>query len=195
MIKRSFDILVSLIGLIFLSPLMILVGLLIKFLMPGKIFFLQIRVGLNRDEFKIIKFRTMTTIPDSGGFEIGNSSRITPLGKFLRRYKIDEIPQLLNVLKGEMSIVGPRPEVKSWVNVYPEKWDVVLSVKPGLTDNASIMFMNEEQLLNKSEDPELLYRDVILPQKLDYNIKYVNNHTFREDILIILRTIFSIVFK
>ena len=137
----------------------------------------------------------MTTIPDSGGFEIGNSSRITPLGKFLRRYKIDEIPQLLNVLKGEMSIVGPRPEVKSWVNVYPEKWDVVLSVKPGLTDNASIMFMNEEQLLNKSEDPELLYRDVILPQKLDYNIKYVNNHTFREDILIILRTIFSIVFK
>jgi lipopolysaccharide/colanic/teichoic acid biosynthesis glycosyltransferase len=117
------------------------------------------------------------------------------VGKVLRRTKLDELPQLFNVLKGDMSIVGPRPEVERWVAVYPERWINVLKVKPGMTDNASIEYRDEEELLSQSPDPEKTYRDVILPRKLDLYIDYINNNTFREDIKIILRTLKTVLFR
>lgn len=129
----------------------------------------------------------------SGSFDAGNYSRITPFGRFLRKTKLDELPQLINVLKGEMSFVGPRPEVKQWTEVYPEKWKIVHSVKPGITDNASIEFRNEEELLAKSNDPIKTYKEVILPRKLDLYIEYVNTHTFTGDIKIILKTIKAVI--
>jgi lipopolysaccharide/colanic/teichoic acid biosynthesis glycosyltransferase len=148
-------------------------------------------------EFKLYKLRSMTAISNQvkNSFVPGDSSRITRLGRFLRRTKIDEIPQLCNVLKGDMSIVGPRPEIKKWTEVYPEKWAVVLSVKPGITDNASIMFYNEEELLSRSPDPEGFYQNIILPKKLDLYIDYVKNQTFYEDIGIIFRTLKTISFR
>jgi lipopolysaccharide/colanic/teichoic acid biosynthesis glycosyltransferase len=154
-------------------------------------------MGLEGKEFRLIKFRTMREDKRSEEalFDMRSNSRITPLGKILRKYKLDEIPQLLNVVIGDMSVVGPRPEVKSWTKVYPEKWSIVLSVKPGLTDNASIEFINEEELLFNSVDPELTYRDYILPRKLNLYIDYVENHSIKKDILIILRTIQTIFSK
>ena len=130
-----------------------------------------------------------------GSFDAGNSSRITPLGRFLRKYKLDELPQLFNVLKCEMSIVGPRPEVKQWTEVYPEKWQIVHAVKPGITDYASIEFRNEEELLAKSDDAVKTYREEILPRKLDLYIDYVNNQSFLGDIKIIIKTLKVIIFK
>lgn len=130
-----------------------------------------------------------------GSFDAGNSSRITPFGRFLRKTKLDELPQLFNVLKGEMSIVGPRPEVKQWTEVYPEKWQIVHTVKPGITDNASIEFRNEEELLAQSVDPIKTYREEILPRKLDLYIEYVNKQSFGGDLKIIFKTIEAIIFK
>lgn len=130
-----------------------------------------------------------------GSFDVGDSSRITPLGRLLRKTKLDELPQLINVLKGEMSLVGPRPEVKQWTEVYPEKWKIVHSIKPGITDNAAIEFRNEEKLLAQSADPIKTYREVILPQKLDLYIDYVNNQSFWGDVNIIFRTIKVIILK
>jgi len=124
-----------------------------------------------------------------GSFDAGDTSRITPLGIFLRKYKLDELPQLLNVLLGDMSLVGPRPEVKQWTVVYPEKWKIVHSVKPGITDNASIEFRNEEFILAESQNPLKTYKDVILPRKLDLYIDYVQARSFWGDITIILKTI------
>jgi lipopolysaccharide/colanic/teichoic acid biosynthesis glycosyltransferase len=165
--------------------------------MPGPIFFIQNRIGRNGREFRILKFRTMTLEPqkDESTFEPGNLTRITHLGRFLRRTKIDELPQLINVLKGDMSIVGPRPEIKRWTEVYPDKWALVLTVQPGMTDNASIEFRNEEKILAQSEYPEETYLNNILPHKLDLYIDYVKNHNFRGDLIIILRTIETIILK
>ena len=165
--------------------------------MTGPTFFIQNRIGRKGREFKLLKFRTMSLsqLTSEGSFEAGDISRITLLGRFLRRTKIDEIPQFVNVLKGDMSIVGPRPEVKKWTEIYPEKWASILSVKPGITDNASIKFRNEEDLLYKSKDAEMTYRDEILPLKLDLYIDYVNNHSFLGDIIIIFRTIKAILLK
>lgn len=165
--------------------------------MPGPVYFRQERKGYSGRTFKLIKFRTMSVAQNSekGSFDIGDKSRITPLGRILRKTKIDELPQLINVLKGDMSLVGPRPEVKKWTEVYPEKWDIVLSVKPGITDNASIEFRNEEEILSTAEDPEAMYRDVVLPRKLDLYIDYVNNHSFRGDLKIIFKTIVTVITK
>ena len=165
--------------------------------MSWPIFYEQIRIGKNGKEFKMFKYRTMTLDPakQESDHTIESKSRITSLGKILRRTKIDELPQLFNVLLGDMAIVGPRPEVKKWTEVYPEKWEIVLSVKPGITDNASIEYRNEEELLSESKDTEQTYRDVILPRKLDIYINYVNSRTFWGDILIILRTINAILFR
>jgi lipopolysaccharide/colanic/teichoic acid biosynthesis glycosyltransferase len=197
MIKRIFDITFSTIGLLLLTPFFLIIIIWIKLLMPGPVFFIQQRVGLLGNCFKLIKFRTMllSDTKTISGFDAGDSSRITPFGKFLRKTKLDEIPQLINVLKGDMSFVGPRPEVKQWTEVYPEKWKIVHTVRPGITDNASIVFRNEEEILSKSMNPEETYRNEILPQKLDLYIDYVNNHTFRGDIMIILRTLKAIIFK
>ena len=193
--KFLFDKLFSLLGLLIFILLFFLIGILIKILMPGPIFFVQNRIGKKGIPFLLIKFRTMKVAfgKASGSFDAGDSSRITPLGRFLRKTKLDELPQLINVLKGDMSFVGPRPEVSQWTEIYPEKWEKVHSVKPGITDNASIEFRNEEEILAKSADPIQTYKDVILPRKLDLYIQYVNNRSFFGDVKIILKTLHAIL--
>lgn len=195
--KRLFDITASFLGLILLSPFLITISFLITLTMPGPILFRQQRVGKNRKLFKLNKFRSMSVKKGSekGHFDIGDKSRITKLGRILRKFKLDELPQLFNVLVGDMSLVGPRPEVKKWTEIYPEKWDIVLKVKPGITDNASIFFRNEEEILANSCSPEKTYELEILPKKLDYYIDYVKNNSFWGDIKIILRTFHIIITK
>jgi len=160
-------------------------------------FFIQYRIGKDNRPFKIIKFRTMHHMKDEACniFQPGGRDRITRLGCHLRKLKLDELPQLINILKGEMSFVGPRPEVEKWVNAYPERWNKVLTVKPGLTDNASILFRNEEEILANSPDPEKTYREEILPKKLDLYEEYVDKHSFLGDLKIIGRTIHCVLFK
>ena len=189
--KPFFDLLFSFLGLLLLSLPFFFIALLIKLLMPGPVFFIQQRIGKQGKPFRLIKFSTMkfASGKSSGSFDAGDHSRITPLGRFLRKTKLDELPQLINVLKCDMSFVGPRPEVKQWTEVYPEKWKIVHIVKPGITDNASIEFRNEEEILANSNDPIKTYREEILPRKLDLYIEYVNNHSFIGDVKIILKTI------
>ena len=169
----------------------------IALLMPGPIFFIQTRIGKGGKEFRLLKFRTMLVKPQTseGSFDAGDQSRITSLGKILRKTKLDEIPQLINVLRGDMSLVGPRPEVRKWTEVYPEQWTIVHQVLPGITDNASIEFRNEEELLAQSSNPEETYKNVILPRKLEIYIKYVNHHSLGGDLMIIIRTIQSVIVK
>ena len=197
LVKRIFDLLIASIGLFILVPVFSVISLIILLTMPGPILFRQNRVGLSGKIFSLNKFRTMRVAMNScsENFDAGDRSRITRFGKLLRRAKLDELPQLINVIKGEMSIVGPRPEVKKWTEVYPEKWAIVLTVRPGITDNASILFRNEEEILNKSINPEETYRNEILPKKLDLYIDYVNNNNFSRDIIIIFQTIKAILFK
>lgn len=193
--KRLFDLFASLLGLIIFLPLFLIIALLIVVSMPGPIFFRQKRIGKGGAPFRLYKFRSMKVLKEAeqGSFHAGDASRITGLGRVLRKTKLDELPQLINVLRGDMSIIGPRPEVEQWTKVYPEKWDIVLQVRPGLSDNASIVFRNEEELLANSEDPTETYRSVILPQKLNLYIDYVHNHSFMGDIVIIFRTIKEII--
>lgn len=195
--KRLFDILVSLTGLLILSPLFLVIASAIKINDKGPVFFKQKRAGRNASYFLIYKFRTMkkASAHVEGNFNPGNRSRVTSVGQFLRKSKLDELPQLINVFKGEMSMVGPRPEIPQWVTVYPERWEKVLSVRPGITDNSSILFRDEESILSQSEDPERTYREVILPKKLDFYEEYVDTHSFFGDIKTIFRTIISINFK
>ena len=190
MVKRIFDLLASTIGLIILSPLFLLISIAIKLESKGKIFYQQKRVGLNGKEFKLIKFRSMYENSDKKGLlTIGNDNRITKVGKFLRKYKLDELPQLINVIKGEMSIVGPRPEVKKYVEQYTEEQKKVLSVKPGITEFASIEYRNENELLAKSKNPEKTYIEKIMPKKLDLNLKYVRERGMITDLKIIFLTL------
>lgn len=195
--KRIFDISVSFFGIIIISPIILIVSFFIKILMPGPVFFIQTRIGKDRREFRLLKFRTMQVKSRTSeeSFDAGVQSRITALGKVLRKTKLDEIPQLINVLKGDMSLVGPRPEVKKWTEVYPEQWAIVHRIQPGITDNASIEFRNEEKLLAQSSNPEKTYQDVILPRKLELYINYVNHHSFSGDLMIIIRTIQSVILK
>jgi lipopolysaccharide/colanic/teichoic acid biosynthesis glycosyltransferase len=195
MIKRVFDIFLSAIGIIIFLPVGILIALFIFIDDRESIFFKQKRVGLNLKPFILYKFRSMTVNKESsnGSFDAGNQSRVTGIGKVLRKTKLDELPQLINVLKGDMSFVGPRPEVKKWVDVYPQQWAFVLTVKPGITDHASILFRNEENILALAKDPENHYKEVILPQKLMIYSNYINNHSFKEDLKIIYKTICSIL--
>lgn len=193
--KNIFDLFFSIIGIILLLLPLILIALLIKLLSPGPVFFIQKRIGKKGIPFNLIKFRTMKVADgkSSGSFDAGDNSRITPIGSFLRKTKLDELPQLINVLKGDMSLVGPRPEVKQWTEIYPEKWSVVHSVKPGITDNASIEFRNEEKILAKAENPEKTYEEEILPRKLDLYIEYVNKQSLMGDIKIIIKTFITII--
>lgn len=196
MIKRIFDIWFSLAGLIILSPLLLLISLLIILTMPGKILFIQPRIGRKGRTFRLLKFRSMKSSSSriENAFNPGDKSRITPVGSFLRKYKLDELPQLINVLIGDMSVVGPRPETEEWINEYPEKWEDVLNVRPGITDNAAIEFRNEEDILASCENPVEMYRNVILPRKLDYYKNYAMQHTLLDDMIIILKT-FKIYFS
>ena len=196
MVKRMFDLLASTFGLLLLAPLLLLLAILIRLNSPGAIFFRQERVGRSGRIFRIIKFRTMLAGAEYSGLQItvGNDVRITPIGKWLRKYKLDELPQLLNVLQGHMSLVGPRPEVARYVEFYPKKIrDVVLSVRPGITDPASIVFKNESDLLGLVTDPHLTYVNEVLPIKLNYYVEYVNSRTFLGDIKLIFKTFTSLI--
>ncbi len=191
MVKRIFDIVASFVGFCVLLPVFLIITLLIVIFEGGSPFFAQERVGKSGKRFMLYKFRTMkhAVAEKKKNFDAGDISRITHLGIILRKTKLDELPQLINVLKGEMSLVGPRPEVREWTLFYPEKWKVVHKVRPGITDYASLEFRNEESLLIKHENPEDTYKEIILPRKLALNMDYVNNRTFWGDIKILLKTI------
>lgn len=192
--KRLFDLAMSFFAICFLSPLFIVVALLISLDSRGGVFFHQIRVGKNGKHFKLHKFRTMRPNAESSGqLTVGNKdNRITRTGVWIRKYKIDELPQLFNILKGEMSIVGPRPEVPKYVALYTKEQKQVLNVRPGLTDYASIDFIDENAILEKAENPEEAYIQEIMPMKLKLNIKYISEMSFATDLKIILGTLKAI---
>ena len=193
--KRMFDLIFSFVGLILLSPFFIIVALIIVIDSRGGVFYKQVRVGQGGSNFKLFKFRSMATNADKGSLLTvgGRDSRITRVGYFIRKYKIDELPQLINVLIGDMSLVGPRPEVRRYVDMYNEEQRKVLTVKPGITDYASIEYSNENELLGKSENPEQTYINEIMPAKLNLNLKYIAEQGMKTDVKIILRTIKKIV--
>jgi len=226
--KRVFDMLGALVGLVVLSPLLLLlwIAVVVESGLPG--LFRQRRVGRFGRDFVLLKFRSMTQggrtadgrrqtadqrgqetgdrrqgaggqqpiangNVDGGSFEAGNASRVTRVGRFLRKTKLDELPQLWNVLKGDMALVGPRPEVRKWVEVYPERWAKVLTIRPGITDPASIEFRNEEEVLANATDPQDYYRSVILPRKLAMYEQYVATRSFWGDLGILVKTALAVV--
>ena len=193
--KRLFDLLFSFFGLSLLIPLYVCVALWIKLDSKGSIFFRQERVGLGGVIFKIHKFRTMKlSSEDQGRLTIGNDSRITKSGQFLRKYKIDELPQLIDVFIGKMSLVGPRPEVSEFIEEYPlEIKDKILSIRPGITDMASIRMVNENDILGKYKNPRQAYIDVVLPIKQKHCLDYVNNHNIWLYLKIIFLTFKKII--
>jgi lipopolysaccharide/colanic/teichoic acid biosynthesis glycosyltransferase len=195
MLKRLFDLMITIPMLLFVSPFFLIIALLIKLGSNGPVFYMQTRVGLNSSDFKIFKFRTMHVNADKAGLLTvgGRDPRVTPIGFFLRKYKLDELPQLLNVLFGSMSLVGPRPEVRKYVDLYNAEQQKVLSVKPGITDYASIEYSEENELLAKSNDPERTYIDEIMPAKLLLNQKYIAEKSLITDIKIIWLTFKKII--
>ena len=190
-IKRIFDFICSSIGLIVLSPVLIIISIMIKKGSDGPVFFKQVRVGEKGKNFEILKFRTMVVNAEKLGRQItvGNDNRITKVGGFLRKYKLDELPQLINVFKGDMSLVGPRPEVPRYVEMYTEEQRKVLDVKPGITDLASLRYKDENELLGKAEDPDDFYINTIMPDKLALNLEYISKSNVFFDIYIIITTI------
>jgi len=197
MAKRAFDVVVAGLGLLLLSPLLLAIAVWIKLDTRGPVFFRQQRVGRGGALFRIHKFRTMRTDAPALGpqITIGDDRRITPAGSFLRRAKLDELPQLIDVLAGTMSLVGPRPEVPRYVALYPpDVRDKVLSVRPGITDRASIEFRDEGALLAAAADPEREYTEVVLPVKLRYAADYVDHATLGHDLRLIALTIRTLLF-
>ncbi|MBI5541107.1 MAG: sugar transferase [Bacteroidia bacterium] len=194
MLKRFTDIFLSLLAILVLLPIMFVISLIINFESRGGFFYFQKRVGKNSRDFKLMKFRTMFVGSDKKGLiTVGtNDKRITGFGKFLRKFKLDELPQLFNILLGDMSIVGPRPEVRKYVNLYNKEQLHVLSVRPGLTDYASIEYIEENKILAESDDAEKMYVEKIMPHKLELNLKYINNQSFFTDFKIIFKTAFKI---
>ena len=192
--KRAFDILCSFLGLAVLSPVLLVVSVLVAVTSPGGVFFRQERIGKDGRPFRIFKFRSMRK--DNAGLKIttGNDSRITPVGRFLRKSKIDELPQLINVLVGDMSFVGPRPEVADYVNLYTPYQRRVLLVRPGITGLASIRFRNENDLLTASDDPNHTYVEQIMPRKIDLDLEYIPHASVFYDIKLIFQT-FAVVIK
>ncbi len=193
--KRLTDILLSLVGLLILLPFFLVIAIVIALDSRGGVFFLQTRVGKNNKDFKLFKFRTMRVDSESKGQLTigGHDIRITKAGFFLRRYKLDELPQLLNVLLGDMSLVGPRPEVRKYVDMYTAEQLQVLSVKPGITDYASIKYADESELLAKAENPEQFYIQTVMPDKLAINQEYIKNRSFGVDMGILFKTIGKIL--
>ena len=194
MAKRAFDFLFSVIGLVAITPVMLLLALIITIDSKGGVFYKQVRIGKNKKPFKLYKFRSMSTDADKKGLlTVGNKdSRITKIGYYLRKYKLDELPQLINVLYGNMSFVGPRPEVEKYVKLYNQEQLMVFNVKPGITDWASIKYVNENEILAKSSQPEKTYIEEIMPAKLKLNLEYVKHNNVFVDIKIILLTIKAI---
>lgn len=193
--KRLFDIVASGFGLLLLSPLFLLVAIWIKLDSPGPVFYRQVRVGRYNRDFRIFKFRSMRVGADKGSLVTigGRDPRVTRSGYFIRKFKIDELPQLINVFIGDMSLVGPRPEVRHYVDYWTKEQLHVLDVRPGITDPASIKFRNENELLEKAEDPEKYYIEIIMQEKLRLYLKYVEKHNFWYDIKLIFQTFWVIV--
>jgi lipopolysaccharide/colanic/teichoic acid biosynthesis glycosyltransferase len=194
-LKRVFDIVVSFIGLVILSPFLVIIAITIKIDSVGPAFFRQIRVGQFSKTFRIFKFRTMVTEAEVIGAQVssGDDPRITRVGRILRKYKLDELPQLINVFRGEMSFVGPRPEVTRFVAAYQVDYQDILVVKPGITDFASLEFKDENELLKNAEDPERKYLEEILPVKIGYYRKYLKEQSMITDLTLILKTIWKII--
>ena len=183
--------------MVILSPLWLCIGLMVACGSKGGALYRQTRIGRDGKEFKLLKFRTMRQDADKIGglITVGDDQRVTRIGKFLRKYKLDELPQFLNIIKGDMSIVGPRPEVPKYVVLYNEQQRRVLSVRPGLTDYASIDYISESELLAQSADPDRTYIEEIMPAKLELNLKYIENQSITEDLRLIFKTLFSILKK
>lgn len=192
---RILDFLFSFLGLILLSPFFLLIALFIKISSSGSVLYKQSRIGLNGEEFSVHKFRTMRLNSDKLGLITvgGRDPRVTPIGYYLRKYKLDELPQLINVLNGDMSLVGPRPEVKKYVDLYTQDQRKVLTVRPGVTDWASIYYRDENEILGQSIDPERDYIEKVMPDKLKYNLIYIENFGFAEYFRIIFTTIRYII--
>lgn len=189
--KRIFDIAASVCGLIVLSPLFLILAVWIKLDSKGPVFYRQVRVGKNNKDFRIFKFRSMRAGSDKGSLVTigGRDPRITRSGHFIRKFKLDELPQLINVFVGDMSLVGPRPEVRHYVNYWTPEQMHVLDVRPGITDSASIKFRNENDLLDKAKNPEEYYINVIMQEKIRLYLEYVENHSLWYDIKLIFKTI------
>lgn len=195
MIKRIFDIFFSLLGLIIFSPLFFIISILIKLDSQGPVFYRGERIGQFGKRFRIFKFRTMVKDAEKlgGPSTPADDPRLTKFGKFLRKYKLDELPQLINVLKGEMSLVGPRPEVKMYVEMLKlEEREKILSVKPGMVDLASLWNFHEEEILKGSPDPEKVYMEKIRPKKIELQLEYIKNRSFLLDLNIIVKTILKL---
>lgn len=194
--KRIFDIIASGLGLLLLSPLFVIIAIWIMLDSKGPVFYRQVRVGRHNKDFKIFKFRSMCQGADKGSLVTigGRDPRITRSGYFIRKYKIDELPQLINVLLGDMSLVGPRPEVRHYVNYWTKEQMRVLDVRPGITDLASIRFRNENELMQKADNPEEYYINVIMQEKIKLYLEYVANASFLYDIKLIFET-FKVVIK
>lgn len=193
--KRFFDIIASGCGLLVLSPIFLIMAIWIKWDSKGPVFYRQVRVGRHNKDFRILKFRSMRVGADKGSLVTigGRDPRITRSGYFIRKYKLDEFPQLINVFKGEMSLVGPRPEVRHYVDYWTAEQMHVLDVRPGITDPASIKFLNENELMEKAENPEDYYINVIMQEKIRLYLEYVENASFWYDIRLVFQTIKVII--
>ena len=193
--KRLFDIIASGLGLIFLSPLFLILAIWIKLDSKGPVFFRQVRVGYKNKDFRIFKFRSMRVGADKGSLVTigGRDPRITKSGYWIRKFKLDELPQLINVFVGDMSLVGPRPEVRHYVDYWTPEQMHVLDVRPGITDPASIKFRNENELMEKAENPEKYYIEVIMQEKVKLYLEYVEKHSFFYDLGLIFKTFWVIV--
>ena len=193
--KRLFDIIASGTGLIILAPLFFILAVWIKLDSKGPVFYRQVRVGKDNKDFRIFKFRSMRVGSDKGSLVTigGHDPRITKSGYFIRKFKLDELPQLINVFIGDMSLVGPRPEVRHYVDYWTPEQMHVLDVRPGITDPASIKFRNENELMENAEDPEKYYIEVIMQEKLKLYLEYVDNHSFWGDIQLIFQTFVAII--
>jgi lipopolysaccharide/colanic/teichoic acid biosynthesis glycosyltransferase len=190
MIKRTIDVLVSAVGLVLLSPMFLLLGIAVKATSPGPVFYRQERMGHLGTRFRIFKFRSMVRDADrlGGTLTIRGDTRITPLGRYLRRHKLDELPQLINVLRGEMSLVGPRPEVPEYADMFPQSYDRILQIKPGITHSATLFFRNEERLLSRVEDPRTLYIERVMPYKMMLYVEDMRRSNVGRDLLTIIDT-------
>lgn len=194
MLKRIFDILFAAAGLIILLPVFIIVAVIVKLDSKGPVIYKQSRVGKGNRDFELFKFRSMKPDSDVSGLLTvgGRDPRITGSGYYLRKFKLDELPQLINVLNGEMSFVGPRPEVRKYVDIYNEEQKKVLSVSPGITDVASIKYRNENELLEKADDPERYYVENIMPDKISLNLEYIDQRSLLKDLKVILKTLSAV---
>jgi lipopolysaccharide/colanic/teichoic acid biosynthesis glycosyltransferase len=194
--KRLFDLSVAIFFSILFIPFWIFIAIAIKITSPGPVFFRQVRVGLKGKHFKIFKYRSMIVDAEKKGLQItvgGRDPRITGVGYILRKTKLDELPQLFNIILGDMSFVGPRPEVPKYVEMYNQEQRKVLNVRPGITDVASIKYIDENELLKDAQDPEQMYIEKIMPDKLNLNLEYLQNRSLMSDIGIIFKTVAKII--